>query len=473
MGYSLEFAENSYAVKQLQVGDQRLTYRAYENIVYVAQPVDTQYQIMNLYIPEAYCQGKAIGNYTAGNAPIFLPNTVGGYMPGRPEAPGERCGQKNAAFVALSKGYVVAAPGARGRKLQSADGYNIGVAPACIVDLKAAVRYLRYNKSRLPAGDTEKIISNGTSAGGALSALLGATGNHADYEPYLQELGAADERDDILAASCYCPITNLEHADSAYEWTFRGIHEYTKMVRTREGDRPVHGQMNEQQCMLSAEVNKAFPAYVNGLGLIDSDGKRLYLDAAGEGSFKDLIGHHLKTSAQKALDGGGDWSAIDGITLSGETVADLDLDRYMQFITRMKPALAFDSVELDTPENELFGTSVVASSHFTGFSMKHSRKEGGLADPLIVKMMNPMNYIGRKESSVAPYWRIRHGASDRDTAPAIPVILATRLMNAQLAVDFALPWEQAHGGDYDLEELFAWMDQAGKAPLQGSDTRPV
>jgi len=72
------------------------------------------------------------------------------------------------------------------------------------VDLKAAVRYLRYNDKAMP-GNAEKIISNGTSAGGAMSSLLGATGNNSDYEPYLQEIGAADARDDIFAASCYCP----------------------------------------------------------------------------------------------------------------------------------------------------------------------------------------------------------------------------------------------------------------------------
>ena len=66
-----------------------------------------------------------------------------------------------------------------------------GQAPACIVDYKAAVRWLHYFAADLP-GDAGKIIANGTSAGGALSALMGASGNHPDYEPYLREIGAAD-----------------------------------------------------------------------------------------------------------------------------------------------------------------------------------------------------------------------------------------------------------------------------------------
>jgi len=40
---------------------------------------------------------------------------------------------------------------------------------------------------------------------------------------------------------------------------------------------------------------------------------------------------------------------------------------------------------------------------------------------------------------------------------AIPVILATKLMNTGHDVDFAVPG-QGHGGNYDLEELFAWIE---------------
>lgn len=58
-------------------------------------------------------------------------------------------------------------------------------------------------------------------AGGALSAIAGASGNSKDYEPYLEAIGAAKERDDIFAASCYCPIHNLENADSAKHWRIR------------------------------------------------------------------------------------------------------------------------------------------------------------------------------------------------------------------------------------------------------------
>jgi hypothetical protein len=41
-------------------------------------------------------------------------------------------------------------------------------------------------------------------------------------------------------------------------------------------------------------------------------------------------------------------------------------------------------------------------------------------------------------------------------------MLAAALENQGYAVDFALPWDQGHAGDYDLEQLFAWMTQIAK-----------
>ncbi|WP_244190629.1 hypothetical protein [Streptomyces caeruleatus] len=92
--------------------------------------------------------------------------------------------------LALAAGYVVVEPGARGRTLKNSAGEYYGVAPAAIVDLKAAVRYVRSNKGRIPGG-VDRIVSSGTSAGGALSSLLGASGDSPLYDKYLKEIGAA------------------------------------------------------------------------------------------------------------------------------------------------------------------------------------------------------------------------------------------------------------------------------------------
>ena len=76
--------------------------------------------------------------------------------------------------------------------------------------------------------------------------------------------------------------------------------------------------------------------------------------------------------------------------------------------------------------------------------------------------LQSMITIGVNMTDTTKNWRIRHGAFDRDTSIAIPVILATMLKNKGYEVDFSLPWGLQHSGDYDLEELFAWIDKFAK-----------
>jgi len=72
-----------------------------------------------------------------------------------------------------------------------------------------------------------------------------------------------------------------------------------------------------------------------------------------------------------------------------------------------------------------------------------------------VRLMNPMYYIGDPASSVAPHWYIRHGARDRDTAFPVIINLATKLEDTGRDVNFKLPWNRPHSGEYTLNELFA------------------
>ena len=134
-------------------------YRAYEGIVYVADPVDVSHQSMNIYVPEAYFNGENIGNYNSETAPVFFPNGVGGYMPAEPAVideqkfGGTQEGEITLTTIqaAIAHGYVAAVPGSRGRTTQNEEGNYTGKAPAAIVDLKAAVSYLRYNDDLIPA----------------------------------------------------------------------------------------------------------------------------------------------------------------------------------------------------------------------------------------------------------------------------------------------------------------------------------
>lgn len=345
--YDLKFNLNKYISKQIEVNGKKVKYRAYENIVYVKKPVDKEYQNMNIYIPEEYFKNSSIGNYNSTNAPIFFPNTVGGYMPGKADTVGlGRDGKANSLSYALSKGYVVAAPGARGRTLKDKNGNYTGKAPAAIVDLKAAVKYLYFNDEVMP-GDANKIISNGTSAGGALSTLLGATGNSKDYIPYLEEIGAADTRDDIFAVSAYCPITNLENADSAYEWMYNGVNSYSRIEITRNtsaqeyNDRSltrstIQGTLTEDEVKISNRLKNMFPAYLNSLKLTDDRGTLLTLDKNGNGTFKSYLSLIIKNSANKALAEGKDISEFKkAFTIENGKVIAVDLDVYTHIGDRM------------------------------------------------------------------------------------------------------------------------------------------
>lgn len=487
---SLTFDGSRYEILTVEREGKTVVCRAFEHIPYVENPADAQMQCLSLYVPECYYEGKTINGYGLKNAPVFMPNTVGGYMPGPEERPGENfMHETNATFYALLHGYVVAAPGVRGRGMKNADGRNIGIAPAHIVDLKAAVRYLKYNRERIP-GDAGKIISNGTSAGGAISSLLGSTGNHPDYAPYLRELGAADADDSIFAASCYCPITNLDHADMAYEWEFEGRNDFHRMQfnppapgETRPRMTPVDGQMTEQQKAMASDLKAMFPAYLNSLDLKDREGYELTLDPDGRGTFRDYTAGMIMASAQKELDRlkagrPGDSTVgekYEGLrhsapntvpepkqcpafVITNGTVEAVDLDAFVKFRTRMKETPAFDNTALGTPENELFGSPDIQYRHFTQFSQSHDTANGTKADAMQVRMMNPMNYIDDAAAVKAEHFRIRHGAVDRDTSLAISEMLALKLKNAGVDCDLAHPWGIPHAGDYDLDELFGWID---------------
>ncbi|MCD8379559.1 MAG: alpha/beta hydrolase [Lachnospiraceae bacterium] len=488
MGNTLNFNEEQYEVKTCTLGQETITYRAFEGLAYCEKP-KAAVQRLNLFAPEAYYHGETINGYDLHTAPIFMPNTVGGYMEGPATVPGtNREGAPNSLFRALQHGYVVASAGVRGRTTgkvsreffegsagenQAApDGRMVGKAPALIVDMKAAIRYLRHNQAHIP-GNTERIITNGTSAGGALSAMAGATGNSPDFEPYLAEIGAADERDDIFAASCYCPIHNLENADTAYEWLFCGHNTYHHMraVRTENGVKriPMVDTMSEKQQALSVELKALFPQYVNSLNLKSPEGESLTLNADSTGSFAEYVKSCVIQSAQKELDThdsqlhraqvmteGSQIEDQDYLTIKDGKVVDLDWNRFVEKITRMKTTPAFDALDLRSPENEEFGTEDIEGKHFTAFSLAHSEVGGGMADADVIRLINPVEYVGNP--GAAKHWRIRHGSFDRDTSLAIPVILSLLLEMHGADVDFFLPWGIRHSGDYDLEETFAWID---------------
>lgn len=490
---ALKFNPANATARELVMPDGKtVRYRAYEHIYYVTNVEDSVYQYLNFYVPEDAASDA--------DMPVFLRTYVGGYMAAEAMEPSPT----DATGRALAEGYALCIPGSRGSNsvVERNGGKNYtGRAPRGLLDLKAAVRYLRLNDSLMP-GDAERIITDGTSAGGAMSALLGATGNSSLYEPYLKEMGAAEARDDVFAAVCYCPITDLEHADMAYEWLY-GC--------TNTGVR----QLSAEQQKVSEKLASAYPAYLDSLQLRHPDtGALLTAD-----NYPDYLKSFLVRSAQRAKNEGCDIPADIGIILNekakpafggrrpeggrpqgngqvhdgrpkndkddkrqapsfgpqggpvfqratGEFVVDVDMPVYLSYVATtqaLKTPPAFDALgvlaDRATPENSVFGDSSGGAANFTAYSLGKATgkqpEDEGLRERIY--LMNPMNFIGNGDSRQAPHWYIRHGARDRDTGFPVPVNLATKLMNAGCDVNFALPWNRPHSGDYNLDDLFAWL----------------
>ena len=477
---TLTFDINNYESMTGTVDNKEIKYRAFEYIPYVSNPIDIDQQYINIYIPEEYFNNGTVNGYNTQTAPIFMPNNVGGYMPSQPMVPKVENNKPNSALYALSRGYVVASPATRGRTNKASDGNFIGKAPAVIVDLQAATAYLHANDATMP-GNAKRIITNGTSAGGAVSLLQGATGNTSDYQPYLQALGAATASTDVYASSAYAPITNLDAADMAYEWSYNGITSFNKvsmgqgeLPQANVGGAPAPMQRSVQRVNLTNNdvaysdlLKSHFPDYVNNLQLRDRTGVILKLDKKGNGTFKQYVKSFIIDAANKAKSNGADLSRYSFLLLDKNTglVKDIDWDAYNSFTSRSKVPGAFDSRSNDSGENSLFGTSTSDTNHFTITAALHDTTPNNdvyVENAKIVTMMNPMNYLGSPSATNAKYYRIRYGTSDSNTSVAIPLIVGTRAQNLGYSVDMATPFGVDHSGDYDLQDLFNWMDSIVK-----------
>ena len=247
-------------------------------LVYCMNPKDTTYESCGIYIPGKYfdatknangtytCTVKdsqKVGNYTASTAPIVMPVNTPGYS--SCAAPtgynaDEVKDYTDAGFIYLNAGCF---------------GRDNGQAPDGVTDLKAAVTYYRFNGDVLP-GDNEKIFTFGHSGGGAQSAIMGASGNSELYNPYLENIQAAMVSKDgnvlsnaIAGAMCWCPITNLDTADEAYEWN---MGQYARSNGTFAAS-------------LSEDLAGEYATYINNLNLKDPNGNTLTLEESDNGVY--------------------------------------------------------------------------------------------------------------------------------------------------------------------------------------------
>lgn len=528
---SLTFDPESYQTLTVTVDGVATTVRRYET-VYVGNPIemaatqpprglgpnggvpsDTRtpladpygYQKMYIFVPES-----AVGN---DDAAIVMRVGNGGWFASGPQ----ELVQNNGAYVsnsntdatgtALAAGYVVVSTGTRSRGAEAVDGQLVGKAPAAVVDAKAAIRYLRLNDTGIP-GSAERVVISGTSGGGALSAAVAASGNSAEYYPYLAEIGAAGIGadgtstldDDVFATIAYVPVTDLGNADKAYEWQYEGI---------RTAANTVGNDHTPAAEAVSAELAAAYPAYLESLGLTLEDGTPLTAD-----TMDDALLAQIRRETEDHIAEGGTVPAIgetfaitrggttinvqnDWLTVENGAVAEIDLDKFLNFvtgITALKVAPAFDATaNTDRPylrgENSLFGTSGQVYSNFTEYGWNNNQVLGDGSGPDDTGMMwaefiaseqsviddqlrliDPFAFLNT-DADTAPFWYLRHGMIDRDTAFAVNLALYHAVSNDPSVqdVNFELAWLTGHAGNYDVQEAYSWLAES----LASVDIAPV
>ena len=289
-------AEQSQAVTNLsKIDNTAWQYNAEDDIYYqigisyCENPADESYETLAVFVPGAYLKATdngdgtytcelsdgSVGDYTAAIAPIVMPINTPGY------SAQAALTEYTSVSDYTNAGFVYVHAGCRGR--------DAG-APAGVTDLKAAVRYLRYCDDVLP-GDAESIFTFGMSGGGAQSALMGSTGDSALYDAYLTEIGAVSGVSDAVKGSmCWCPITNLDTADEAYEWM---------LGTTRSG-------LSDEEQEISDALAAAYADYVNEAGIQSPDGTVLTLSESSDGiyqagSYYDYMKSVIETSLNNFL----------------------------------------------------------------------------------------------------------------------------------------------------------------------------
>lgn len=166
------------------------------------------------------------------------------------------------------------------------------------------------------------------------------------------------------------------------------------------------------------------------------------------------------------------------LSWDGKTVHISSLDDYiLNHRRRMKPCTSFDTLGMDSGENQEFGTSEQDYLHFSEYiapaieelkeqfpdeyARYYESFSKAVGDDALTErryLINPMNLIGSAKNA-AGFFRIRVGACDADTAFTISIALALKLAEAGKDVDYALVWDLPHcEADYP-GEVCDWIER--------------
>ncbi len=327
--------------------------------------------------------------YTAATAPVILTTGAAGY------------GSSNNSTASTSyakEGYIAVSCGNRGKQdtVMDEDGnilYYTGDAPSCLVDQKAATRYVKYNilLGNLP-GNVDYFVSTGGSGGAAHAAMFAATSNNPDFYDYQIEVGAVGVyknedgnysttvtvdgeevaiSDGAWGCIAYSAITSLYEADAAqaFEYYMDTTYDF-------------NSSFQEQ---LAAYLSEAYMEYINAMNLsvdeadvefdLNDDGDTddtialtisYNLEAYPEtngfyGTYLDLYLAEFTENLQWYLDNldyaeGWTWFDMEGNALSDEEVAAMTSADKAQAFIEGRYAKGTSSSSMGGPGGDMGGT---------------------------------------------------------------------------------------------------------------------
>lgn len=511
-------------------------------VAYCSDVGFSQYESFGIYVPGAYMAGtenddgtytcrithrSGSSGYTAQTAPIVMPlNSVGSSGQMSPTA----YSYEDAAAY-LQAGYVCVAAGYRGSDSvnddlgQAQEGQTQGdvSAPWGVVDLKAAIRYLRYSGGVIP-GDLERIYTCGEAGGATLATVLGASGDSNLYYDYLESIGALVSdlngkyiSDSIAGVMCWSPATGLDYADEAYEWM---------QGQYLDGGSRAEGTFTKA---LSGDMAERYATYIKRLRLRDYEGTILRLAKADDGIYTmGSYYEHTKWLIEESLDeylANNDFPCTVHDSATGRSVVCESAQDYADFLNSDSPWVSydpdtntatitdlrsfvqhhiggsvgvpvFDGLQSQGLANSLFDNNASSLSHFdkvvaellqtnqdsyaslSGWDSSYASSWSsdleqtdsfGNTVEERVNMYNPLYYLcrcygGYGSSMVAANWNIESSISQGDPSflGEMNLTLALHATGGVNSVNLSLPWEQNVSNPDHAASFVTWVGECCK-----------
>ena len=239
--------------------------------------------------------------YTAATAPVILNTGAAGYG---------NSSNTTAAATYAAEGYINVACGNRGKQdsYTNASGEIVytGDAPSCLVDQKAATRYVKYNilLGNLP-GSVDYWVSTGGSGGGAHAAMFAATSNNPDFYDYQIEVGAVGvyrNEDGSYCTTVTIDGQEVELSDGAW-----GCVAYSAITSLYEADmamsleytmNPDFNFNTDFQQALAEVLSQEYMEYINGQNLTVEEAK-VGFDLDGDGELNSTVSLTIEYDVEK------------------------------------------------------------------------------------------------------------------------------------------------------------------------------